>query len=63
MPSASSSDISAPVVVVKILPGGPCQASGMVAVGDELLSVNGQVVQGRSLEDISLLTWCVAIWE
>ena len=35
--------------------GGPARASGKIAVGDELLSVNGQVVLGRSLEAINFL--------
>jgi C-terminal processing protease CtpA/Prc len=50
-------DNSTPVIVEEIIVGGPALASGMIAVGDELLSVNGEVVTGRSLEAISCLTW------
>ena len=57
----SSLDHSTPVMVYQILPGGPCSASGMITEGDELLSVNGHSVLGKSLDEIGLMTWCVII--
>jgi hypothetical protein len=39
---------SSPLIVSRLLPGGPAERDGRVCVGDHLLAVNGTSVQGES---------------
>lgn len=49
--------------VSRLLPGGLAESTGLLAVNDEVLEVNGIEVAGKSLDQVThlnliFLSWC-----
>ena len=47
------------VLVERLSPGGPAAASRVIAVGDELISVDNVDVSTKSLEQVHSMIGCV----